>query len=263
MENWLLLRGLSRQKLHWGDFPQHLARLSGSEVLFEDLPGFGVRNEEPSPSTIEGIAETIATSAFTDSRLKAGKINLVGISMGGMVALALAQAFPEKVASLSLINTSFKPYCAFYQRLQPSAYVGFVKAWFNPMMQQSEREILRLSSNFRDSDDVLLDQWLAFRRQQKPSRAAALKQIVAATRFSFYGDKPVADILFVASSKDKVVSPRCSENAACAWNADYRCHRSAGHDLPLDAPEWLAEELVSWRESRIQEHSSVKYKPSF
>ena len=245
----MLIRGLSRQQLHWGDFPEHLKMMSGSEVVFEDLPGFGLRHQEASPSRIEDIAEEVAPAIFSDKHLVAGKINLVGISMGGMVALALAKKYPQKVASLTLINSSFKPYAKFYQRLQPKAYAGFLRAWFNPVMRYSEREILRLSSNFLAADERLLDQWLDYRRQQPPSRRAAIKQILAASKFQFEADKPVERMLFIASKKDRIVSYKCSEKAALAWGAEYRCHLYAGHDLPLDAPQWLADQIVQWRKS--------------
>lgn len=246
----MLIRGLSRQKLHWGEFPEHLKTLSGAEVLFEDLPGFGERHHESSPGTIEEIAESLAPRIFDSAKLVDGKINLVGISMGGMVALALAQMHPEKVASLILINSSFRPYARFYQRLQPKAYAGFLKAWFNPVMRYSEREILRLSSNMRDSDECLLDEWLDFRRKQPPSRRAAIKQILAASRFQCESQKPVEHMLFIAAKQDRIVSYHCSENAAQAWGADYRCHHYAGHDLALDAPQWLAEQILEWRQHK-------------
>lgn len=244
----MLIRGLSRQKLHWGDFPEHLKVLSGSDILFEDLPGFGELNHESSPGTIEEIAEQLAPKVFSEENLIDGKINLLGISMGGMVALALAQAYPEKVASLTLINSSFRPYARFYQRLQPKAYGGFLKAWFNPVMRYSEREILRLSSNLRDSDERVLDEWLAHRRNQPPSRRAAIKQVLAASRFQCKAQKPVEHILFIAAKQDRIVSHQCSENAARAWGAEYRCHHYAGHDLALDAPQWLAEQVIEWRQ---------------
>jgi pimeloyl-ACP methyl ester carboxylesterase len=260
MEKWMLIRGLSRQQLHWGDFPEYLHRLSGGEVIFEDLPGFGTRCHQDSPSSIEGIAEVLAPSVFSDANLVGGKINLVGISMGGMVALCLAKAHPEKVASLTLINSSFKPYAKFYERLQPAAYAGFLRAWFNPVKRYSEREILRLSSNLRGGDHVLLNEWLAYRRKQPPSRLATIKQILAASQFEFNDPAPAEHVLFIASKKDRIVSDKCSENAAMAWGADYRCHHYAGHDLPLDAPQWLAEHIVEWHRSKSSQRYSLPVK---
>lgn len=249
----MLIRGLSRQQLHWGEFPERLRALSGGEIVFEDLPGFGSRYQEASPRRIEEIADEVAPVIFAKKNLVAGKVNLVGISMGGMVALCLAQRYPTKVASLVLINSSFKPYAKFYERLQPKAYTGFLRAWFNPVMRYSEREILRLSSNFKASDERLLDEWLDYRRNQPPSRRAAIKQILAASQFYFRGEKPVEKMLLIASKQDRIVSYKCSENAAKALKADYRCHLYAGHDLPLDAPQWLAEQIVEWRNTKSRE----------
>lgn len=247
METWMLLRGLSRQKLHWGDFAEHLASRSQHKVLFQDFPGFGSLNHVSSPKTIHEIALSVADQVFAQVDEHDGKINLLGISMGGMVALELAHMFPKKVRLLVLVNTSFKPYAHFYQRLKPSAYTGFLKAWFSPLISHSERQILNLSSNFRRNEQGLLDEWLAFRREQKPSHAAAVNQMIAASRFKFPYGKPIDNVLLIASEKDRIVDAQCSLNVAEAWDADCILHHFAGHDLPLDSPEWLATEIVKWR----------------
>ncbi len=249
METWMLLRGLSRQKLHWGDFADHFVASTRHRIVFEDLPGFGSRNHEASPMSVIEIAQSIASAVFKQVDQHDGKINLIGISMGGMVALELARLYPEKVRCLVLINSSFKPYAHFYQRLKPAAYSSFLKAWCSPFQRYSERQILELSSNFRQRERALLDQWLILRHQQKPSHIAALRQVIAASRFSFPYLKPIEHVLLVASKQDRIVDYRCSENVAKEWEVPLALHHFAGHDLPLDSPEWLTTEIIRWRRS--------------
>ena len=43
---------------------------------------------------------------------------------------------------------------------------------------------------------------------------------------------------------DRLVSPRCSQRLAAAWKVPLALHPSAGHDLPLDDPDWLLAQLV-------------------
>ena len=247
----LLIRGLSRQQGHWGEFAEVLTRRlkdSGVEanLVFEDLPGFGNRNQESSPSSIEKIAELLFSTLEQLHNKTGQKIHLLGISMGGMIALELAKRFPELCESLVMINSSVKPVSRIYQRLRPSAYSALFKAWFHPVMRESERQILNISSEKYAQDDALLDKWLRLRKKQPPSRTAAFKQIIAASKFQAPACPPLKKVLLIASKKDRVASYKCTENLAKYWSIKSIVHESAGHDLALDEPEWLANIIVDW-----------------
>ena len=58
MTTWVLLRGLTREAGHWGDFAQRLAdRLAPTdEVVALDLPGNGTRNAGNSPASVPAMA---------------------------------------------------------------------------------------------------------------------------------------------------------------------------------------------------------------
>jgi len=242
MEPCLLIRGLSRQQLHWGLFPRYLKEMGGGRIQFEDLPGFGERRDILSPTTIEEISASIAESVTQQT----SKVNLIGISLGGMVALELARVHPHKINSLVLINSSFKPYAKFYERLKPSAYSSVIQALLNPRVKESERKILKLSTNFRQDDSGLLEEWINIRTQHPPSRRSTIRQIMAASRYCFNGPKPIENIMMLASRKDKIVNPICTKHAAKAWGISPLIHDAAGHDLALDAPKWLAQEISDW-----------------
>lgn len=81
--------------LHGGVWQDVLARLGGQAP---DLPGYG--DCPPlTPYTAETLADEVAAGLEAP-------VNLVGWSMGGMVALALAARHPDKVAQLVLVGTS-------------------------------------------------------------------------------------------------------------------------------------------------------------
>ena len=56
MTPWILLRGLTRETRHWGDFSERL-QSDGTPVLALDLPGNGRLCHEPSPTRVEAMAE--------------------------------------------------------------------------------------------------------------------------------------------------------------------------------------------------------------
>lgn len=57
MSTWILLRGLTRESRHWGDFPELLrAEITGARVIALDLPGNGDLNAMTSPATILDMA---------------------------------------------------------------------------------------------------------------------------------------------------------------------------------------------------------------
>lgn len=81
--------------LHGGIWAETRAALPGRTP---DLPGYG--DTCPlSPYTAEALADEVAAGLEVP-------VNLVGWSMGGMVALALAARHPHKVAKLVLVGTS-------------------------------------------------------------------------------------------------------------------------------------------------------------
>lgn len=72
-------------------------------VLRPDLRGHGRSSATPGPYSIEGLALDILSAMH---RLGVRRAHVVGLSIGGMVAQALAAAAPDVVASLVLSDTA-------------------------------------------------------------------------------------------------------------------------------------------------------------
>lgn len=246
MTKWLLIRGLSRQQKHWGHFVSKLAHATGSEVLCLDLPGFGLQADTPSPASIAAIAQQLLPTVFSEQNLIDGKINIIGLSLGGMVAYELSKRCPEKVDRLVLINSSFRPFSRFYERLRPRSYAKVLKAFLHRDHRKSEQAILSMSSNQFADDSALLDRWTQYRSEFPPSRASVVKQLIAAANYRVDKHKPVSNMLLIAAKKDRIVSYRCTQNMAYVWQCDLRLHEYGGHDLSVDAPEWLAHTISEW-----------------
>lgn len=85
----------------WGDNLQALID-AGHRVVTIDYPGFGDSPPPPAPVTIAGLAELVA--GLLD-RLGIQEVALAGLSMGGYVALAFAERWPQRLWALVLADT--------------------------------------------------------------------------------------------------------------------------------------------------------------
>jgi pimeloyl-ACP methyl ester carboxylesterase len=93
---------------------------------------------------------------------------------------------------------------------------------------------------------VLLRQWTDWRRAHPVSRANALRQLLAAMRYRAPRRVPPVPLLLLSGAADGLVHPACSAAVARAWRLPMAVHPDAGHDLPLDAPDWVVAQVVAW-----------------
>src|SRR5262245_59550277 len=105
MSTWLLLRGWARETRHWGAFPGELAAALGARVIAADLPGNGRLHGRRSPLSVARIADEVREAVPRSESLC-----LLGLSLGGMVAIEWALRHPAEIARCVLVNTSLRPF---------------------------------------------------------------------------------------------------------------------------------------------------------
>ena len=242
---WVFLRGLARESRHWGRFLAAFQQaLPDSQVITLDLPGNGHLNQQRSPLSIQDMV-THCRAELTLQDIKP-PYQVLAMSLGGMVAVAWAQAYPQEIAAQVLINTSMRPFSPFYQRLRPQNYLRLLKLLLSRATPETwESTILEITSNCSMAN-VLTD-WLALRQSHPVTSANVLRQLIAAARFSASQQAPSAPTLVLASLQDRLVAVACSQNLAQRWSCPLRLHPSAGHDLTLDDGPWVALQVSHWR----------------
>ncbi|QUJ70326.1 alpha/beta hydrolase (plasmid) [Photobacterium sp. GJ3] len=242
----ILLRGLLREQRHWGDFVRQLKlKFPFRTVIALDLAGNGQRFLESSPATVSAMVDDLHQQLhFLHARQleipgapDAGTYDLLAISMGGMIALEWARLYPEEVKSLVLLNTSDGKQSPFYKRLRWQQYPKILRLMFSQPSVQ-EAEILKMTSNMFPDDPDILRSWLKWRKECPTERKNLLRQLNAAATFR-YKDVPDKPVLLLASQHDELVDISCSQLLAEHWRCPLHVHPSAGHDLPLDDPEWV------------------------
>jgi 3-oxoacyl-(acyl-carrier-protein) synthase/pimeloyl-ACP methyl ester carboxylesterase len=96
----LLLHGLGGSARHWEPV---MSRLPGDAALVAvDLPGHG-ENELPATCDAADVIEFLL--AFLDSLGGPSRVGVVGQSLGGLIAMRLALAAPQRVGWLGLLAT--------------------------------------------------------------------------------------------------------------------------------------------------------------
>jgi len=127
-------------------------------VLTYDHPGHGSSSLSELPCTVESLADGLL--ALLDE-VAVERVSLCGISLGGMVGMALALAAPERVERLVLACTS--------------AYIGPPEGW-------AERARIVRTEGIDAIADTVVDRW--FTRslaREEPETVARFRTMLTAT----------------------------------------------------------------------------------
>ncbi|MDO9360215.1 MAG: alpha/beta fold hydrolase [Polaromonas sp.] len=242
---WILLRGLSREARHWGDFTGQLAEALQAPVITLDLPGNGRFHRMPSPMSVSGM------TAHARQQLEAlgirTPVRLLGMSLGGMVATDWAQRYPHEVDRLVLVNSSMRPFSSPVQRLRPRNWVTLAQLalkWGDADFVEAAIHRMTCQRDARRHDDLLA--WRTIRATAPVSAASVWRQLAAAALFSAGKQAPHCTTLLLSSAQDGLVDPVCSHRLAHVWQATHAQNPWAGHDLPHDDGAWLAAQVAQW-----------------
>lgn len=244
MSDWIFLRGLVREAAHWGDFPLAFqVAFPEARVHFIDLPGNGDHHQRESPLSVAEMTDEVRHEA------RAAGLHrpyLLALSLGAMVASDWGQRHPEELSGLVLVNTSFGGYSPPHHRFRPAIVPQLLRSLRDPDLVRRERAQLGITSSRRDLHDLIAPRWAGIARARPVSRRNALRQILAAARFRPPRAAPRVPQLILCGGGDRLVEPSCSEVIARAWGAELHTHPRAGHDLSLDAGDWMLERLRDW-----------------
>jgi len=242
--------GLSRDSRHWQPFPHLLQKhFPDSFVITPDLPGTGSLFRGKSPTSIYGML------AFYRDSLNRQDIPppyyVIGLSMGGMVALDWVQRFPDEIQATVLINTSARPFCPFYRRLRYENYWTQLReiVWRRTVPQR-EAVIFDLVCRLYPDKKGLVARWAQYQYDKPISNINATRQLFAAAKYRSVSEAPQRPTLVLCSEQDRLVHPSCSQQLAESLRLEIRVHREAGHELPIDDASWVVEQIIDWLPSQ-------------
>lgn len=201
-----------------------------------DLPGYGDAAMR-TPYSAESLADALADSL-------AAPINLVGWSMGGMVALALAARHPAKVARLALVGSSpaFAARADWPHGMAPDVLAEFANALILDIRATLLR-FLSLQARGGDAARAVIVQLRARMQAQAEPHPEVLAAGLALLREVDLRDQ-VAQVrcptLVVHGAHDTLCAPE-----AGAWlaeslpNGRLAPHERASHAPFLSHPDWF------------------------
>ncbi|MGR5167113.1 alpha/beta fold hydrolase [Vibrio astriarenae] len=238
----VLLRGLLRESGHWQSLLCEFKTIDPSlTIVTPNVAGNGELYEQTSPISIDSMLPQVM------SQLPDGctRYHLVAISMGSMLASQWAKAYPEQIASLTLINPSFARFSPFWQRINLRA-LGSILAKRAKGENAFQDRILSVTYPNYQQDGEVLSYHVELASKHPVSIKNALRQLVAAARFRGFETPPECITQVIVSEKDQLVSPQCGEAIADHWGVELNLFDSNAHDLPLAESEALAKHLYTW-----------------
>jgi pimeloyl-ACP methyl ester carboxylesterase len=235
----LLLHGLGSSAEDWELQVPVFSRFF--RVVAVDLPGHGRSAAGPGRLTVEGMAGAVAGLL---GELGVGPADVLGLSLGGCVAQALAARHPARVRRLVLVNT--------FARLQPAGRRG--------ALRMAQRLGLLLAAPMptvaahvarglfpRPEQRGFYEQCVA--RLGRNRRRAYLAAVLAIARFDARPWLPGlrCPALVVVGDRDQTV-PRAAALALyrALPRAELALIEDSGHATPIDHAEVFNEVVVGW-----------------
>lgn len=211
-----------------------IRRLPDMRVLALDLPGHG-QSEGAGYQAVTAYAESI--KSFMDA-LKIPKAIIAGHSMGGAIAQTMAVSMPTWVAGIILVGTG-------------------AKLGVNP-------SLFEIIKNDYPAAVELMTKWEWAKETGEDLRRIGRKQLLATPSTVTYGDfvacslydlsdtvaKIQAPTLIIGGGADKMTPFALSEGlAAQIPNSTLVKIEGAGHKMPMECPQEVAQTITQWIEA--------------
>lgn len=210
-----------------------LPKLNTLKMMMKVQAGLSNRHE-PVAYTLTDMAEDVARLIKT---LNLGKVNLVGASMGGMIAQIVAARYPNYIKNLVLLFTSSNR--AFLRPPNPKQFMTFIRR----PESHSERDMVRHSVWFMTAVgspghlDIKGTRAIAEKRYQRCFHplgvAQQLNAILASGSILRFTKQIKARTLILHGNKDGLIAPSHGKFLAKVIpDATFRLIDGMGHDLP-------------------------------
>lgn len=242
---WVLMRGLGRESGHWSGFLEKMREaFIGDHVLALDHPGTGQNRDQKVPLSIKKMVDR-AREQVVDAQYP---LIVLGHSLGGMVALDWWSRFPSEVKGFVGINTSTSSTGKPWERMTLTGLSRVIEIAMDPTEKGREEKVLSLVSRRPELNKGVLADWVRIAKERGPEKTLVVKQLLAAVKFRTpLRPSEQSAALLLGSYGDELVNPICIQRLANELKAELRMHSWGGHELTLDDPDWVIDQLKGWK----------------
>ncbi|HTW99859.1 MAG TPA: alpha/beta hydrolase [Acidimicrobiales bacterium] len=232
----VLVHGLGYGRWGWGRFAELLARRR--RLVLVDNRGIGGSDAPPGPYS---VAEMAADVAGVLDELGLERVDVLGASLGGMIALHLALDDPKRLRRVVLVAAT--PGEVLGTRL-PASTARLLRRRM-PSSRETQRRLVAgaLSPATLAERPELVDALVELRERHPQQPAAWEAQAAASAAFCASGglERVTNPVLALAGLDDAVIDPRNSELLAAALpNGRAELLTRTGHLCFFEHPDRLA-----------------------
>lgn len=243
----VLISGLGYSNWQWHKMIPHL--LEHFQVITFDNRGVGQSDKPAGPYTAQMLAAD--TVGLLDS-LNIEKASVMGHSMGGFIAQAMALDFPERVEKLILCSTNLGgPH---HVPVTAEAMKVLTDVSSDPLTRFKNGLVVSTAPGWAGKNPEMIEEWIKWRVANPIDPAPYQAQLaiglgLLSEAASFENKLPRLNIptLILFGENDKVVPP---ENAALLsrqiFNSKVVILSDAGHFFPIEIPEAASRAVIEF-----------------
>lgn len=230
----LLIQGLGcESRIIWSAFVNEFLKLD----ITRDLIGFDVRgigNSEGKPISFEQMVQDTVQIVKKEKP----PIQLVGHSLGGLIALKVAEKVPEVVDSVVLVCSnpqySLKNKSGFVWRADQIVNNQMVSCIFDKVIPRS------FSEKFINEHPEIICDFKNMLSRQSPTNYSILSRIASTADALDAFDKINIPVMMVVGNEDPNITFEKTKEFALRRAAMVRVISGSGHNIPLENPIMLS-----------------------
>lgn len=241
----IFLHGIGGNRRNWVEQMPAVGR--HFRAIAWDARGYGDSEDYPEPLRFPDFASDVGRLL---DHLGVPAAHLVGLSMGGRIALDFFEQFPERVLSLGLIDT----FAGYDQSFTPAAREKFIELRRKPLLEGKEPRdiaptVARTLVSSRASPAHIAALVDSMGRLHKESY---IKAVEAMTRYERVADLSRVRVptLIVVGDQDRLTPPGVARDMAAAISgSSLVVIRNAGHLTNIEQPEIFNRVLLDFLRS--------------
>ena len=235
----IFIHGLSSSMELWTRIDQNA--LNGKPILSYDLRGHGRSEKVPGPHNLEKHTSDLESLM---EKLEIEKAQIVGHSLGAMIALELAFRHPSKVSSLTLLSTT----ATFPQETRNIFFEMAASASFGGMESITDQLIdLSFSPVFRKTELKIVE---AIRRSllsnDAPSIISAIRMVAKADLRESLSSISCPTQILVGSDDALTPSDLAKGLVASIKGAQLKELPNCGHAAPVEQPSLVTKAIIEF-----------------